>query len=256
MDTTHSSASGQRIILVTGGGTGIGRATARAFAEGGDRVVVVGRRPGPLEETAAGHAGAIHPLPDDVSAPGGPERIVARVLETHGRIDVLVNNAGIVRGGPLGSLTAEDVSAQLATNLVAPVLLTQAALPALEAAGGGVVVNISTAVAQRGWPGSSVYAASKAALDCLTRSWAVELAPRGVRVAAVAPGAVETPIGEHQGLSPERQAEVRAWQVARTPLGRLGTPEEIAWAVCRLADARASFLTGVVLYADGGASVA
>ncbi|MFF2192684.1 SDR family NAD(P)-dependent oxidoreductase [Streptomyces sp. NPDC058157] len=254
MDSDKNSNSGPRVVLVTGAGTGIGRATARAFAARGDLVVAVGRRPGPLEETAGGYAG-IRVLPGDVAGAGEPERIVREVLAAYGRMDVLVNNAGIVRAGPLGAVAAPDVAEQLGVNLVAPVLLAQAALPALEASGGGVVVNVSTAVGLRGWAGASVYAATKAALDTLTRSWAVELAPRGVRVVAVAPGAVDTPIGEHQGLSPERAAEVRAWQLARTPLGRIGRPEEVAWAVCRLADPAASFLTGVVVPVDGGASV-
>jgi NAD(P)-dependent dehydrogenase (short-subunit alcohol dehydrogenase family) len=101
-----------------------------------------------------------------------------------------------------------------------------------------------------------LYAATKAALEVLTRSWAVELAPRGIRVVAVAPGAVDTPIGKHQGLPPERRAALREWQAAHTPLGRIGRPEEVAWAITQLASARASFVTGVVLPVDGGAVVA
>jgi NAD(P)-dependent dehydrogenase (short-subunit alcohol dehydrogenase family) len=252
MNSTASQSS--RIVAVTGAGTGIGRATARAFAAEGAHVVAIGRRVEPLEETAARHD-RITPLPADITAEGEPDRIIRAVLETHGRLDVLVNNAGIVRSGALGTLTPQMITAQLATNLVAPILLAQVALPLLEESG-GVIVNVSTSVGQRAWPGNSVYAATKTALDLLTRSWAVELAPRGIRVVAVAPGAIDTPIGEHQGLTPERIAAVREWQLAHTPLARIGRPEEVAWAITRLAAPAASFVTGVVLPVDGGAVVA
>ncbi|MBD0742341.1 SDR family NAD(P)-dependent oxidoreductase [Streptomyces sp. CBMA152] len=252
MNSTAPQSS--RIVAVTGAGTGIGRATARAFAAEGAHVIAIGRRSGPLEETAAGHD-RIASLHVDITAEGEPERIVQAVLETHGRLDVLVNNAGIVRSGALGTLTPEMITAQLATNFVAPILLTQAALPLLETSS-GVIVNVTTSVGQRAWSGSSVYAATKTALELLTRSWAVELAPRGVRVVAVAPGAIDTPIGEHQGLTSERMTAVREWQMAHTPLARIGRPEEVAWAITQLAAPAASFVTGVVLPVDGGAVVA
>lgn len=256
MPGMNSSNASQvsRIVVVTGAGTGIGRATARAFAAEGAHVLAVGRRAEPLHETAAGYD-RITPLTADITAEGQPERIVQAALELHGRLDVLVNNAGIVHSGALGTLTPERIAPQIATNLIAPILLAQAALPSLEASG-GVIVNVSTSVGQRAWPGSSVYAATKTALELLTRSWAVELAPRGVRVVAVAPGAIDTPIGEHQGLTPERMAAVREWQLAHTPLGRIGRPEEVAWAITQLAAPAASFVTGVVLPVDGGAVVA
>ncbi|WP_225800695.1 SDR family NAD(P)-dependent oxidoreductase [Streptomyces sp. NK15101] len=249
MDTTTPT----RVVVVTGAGTGIGRATARSFAAQGATVVAVGRRAEPLRETAEGHPG-IHPLAADITAEGAAEEIVRAALTDHGRLDVLVNNAGIAAGGPLGTLDRSVIAPLLETNLVAPVLLTQAAVPALRESR-GVVVNVTTTVGQRGWPGNSVYPATKSALETLTRCWAVELAPAGVRVVAVAPGAIETPIADHMGLTPGQRKAVRAWQLAHTPLGRIGRPEEVAWAITALAAPDAAFLTGTVLPVDGGALV-
>jgi len=221
-------------------------------------VLAVGRREAPLRETATRPGtGTITPFAADLTDPDAPRRIVAAALRATGRLDVLVNNAGIVTGESLGTYTRAGIETQLATNLVAPVLLTQAALkPLKEAPEGGVVVNITTAVGLRAWPGNSLYAGTKTALETLTRGWAVDLAPHGVRVVAVAPGAIETPIGAHRGLSPEEDQAVRDWQIAHTPLRRRGTPEEVAWAVAGLAAGEASFVTGAVLPVDGGAVVA
>ncbi|MEU6444862.1 SDR family oxidoreductase [Streptomyces sp. NPDC047046] len=256
MTTPEKPAPRPRTVLITGAGTGIGRATARAFAEQGARVWAVGRRPGPLAETAEGTGGRVVPLPVDVTTPDGPARIAAALAAETPYLDVLVHNAGVVCSAALADLDPAAVRAQTETNLLAPAFLTQALLPSLRASGAGVVLNVTTSADGRAWPGSSVYAATKAGLESLTRSWAVELAPHGIRVCAVAPGAVDTPIGEHQGLSAERREAVRAWQLAHTPLGRVGRPEEIAWALTRLAGREAGFVTGVVWAVDGGAVVA
>ncbi|MEU3613879.1 SDR family oxidoreductase [Streptomyces sp. NPDC006872] len=249
-------ADGTRTVVVTGAGTGIGRATAHAFAALGACVIAVGRRAAPLAETAAHDEDLIVPLAVDITSEDGPATVVRTALERGGgRLDVLVNNAAIVSAESLRTYTRASVQPQLATNLIAPVLLTQAALAAL-ADSRGVVVNVTTAVGQRGWPGNSLYAAGKAALEVLTRSWAVELAPLGIRVAAVAPGAIETPIADHSRYTPEQRAAIRKWQLEHTPLGRVGRPAEVAWAITQLASPQASFITGAILPVDGGAVVA
>ncbi|MEU7467752.1 SDR family oxidoreductase [Streptomyces sp. NPDC044984] len=246
----------QRSVIVTGGGSGIGRAVARAFAARGDRVLVVGRTPGPLAETVDGHKDA-HTLAVDITDPAAPEAVAGEVRERLGGVvDVLVNNAATAAFGHLGELDRTAVEAQVATNLVAPVLLTQALLGPLETAS-GLVVNIGSAGAlgRRAWPGNAVYGAAKAGLDLLTRSWAVELGPRGIRVVGVAPGVIETGAGVRAGMSQEAYDGFLEAMGRRVPLGRVGRPEEVAWWVVRLADPEAVYASGAVLAVDGGLSV-
>jgi meso-butanediol dehydrogenase/(S,S)-butanediol dehydrogenase/diacetyl reductase len=249
MTTTHFAG---KAVIVTGAGTGIGRATARAFADQGAQVLIVGRRASRLAETAQGRPG-IRPLDADVTGPDAPELIVHTAMEEFGRVDVLVNNAAIVRRAPLGDISRSSTEEMLATNLLAPIYLTQAALPHLVTTQ-GVVVNVSTAIGQRGWPmpGGELYAALKTALESLTRSWAVQLAPRGVRVAAVAPGPIATPIARHQGLTPAQADATRDALIARIPLRRICQPEEVAFWITQLARPEAAYTTGVVIPVDGG----
>ncbi|HEY3502727.1 MAG TPA: SDR family oxidoreductase [Actinocatenispora sp.] len=243
-----------KTVIITGGGTGIGRAAAHAFADEGADVLVVGRTEGRLAETAAGRPG-IRTLVADITEAGAADRIVAAATASSGRVDVLVNNAGIVRAAPLGAVDPVAAEDMLATNLLAPVYLTQAALPYLP--DGGVVLNVSTAIGQRGWPlpDGTLYTAAKAALDALTRSWAVQLAPRGIRVNAVAPGPIATPIAAHQGLDETQVAARRDMLVGYVPLRRIGRPEEVAYWLVALARPAGGYATGVVLPVDGGALV-
>ena len=244
-----------RAVVVTGGGTGIGRAVAHRFAEEGARVLVVGRTSGTLRETAREHAG-IRTLATDITAPDGPDTVVETALEHFGRLDVLVNNAALGIGGTLDTLDPAGLDAQLATNLRAPMLLTRRALTALEKSS-GTIVNLSTAgsLGRRAWPGMSVYGATKTALDFLTRTWAVELAPRGIRVVAVAPGVIDTGMATRNGASAEQYAAFLDDIRPRIPSGRVGSPEEIAWWVARLTDPLAGYANGTVFAVDGALSV-
>ncbi|MEU4584496.1 SDR family oxidoreductase [Kitasatospora aureofaciens] len=244
-----------KCVIVTGGGTGIGAASARAFAEDGARVLVVGRTEARLKETAAGHE-RIRTLVADVDDQDAPRLIVERALEEFGRIDVLVNNAAVTGFVALDGLERDTVRAQLGTNLLAPVFLTQAALGALEETR-GVVVNVSSAgsLGRRAWPQNSVYGMAKVALDFLTRTWAVELAPRGIRCVGVAPGVVDTGLGVRAGMPEEAYRDFLEQMAGRIPSGRVGRPEEIAWWIVQLARSEAAYANGTVLAVDGALSV-
>lgn len=253
----RTSNDGQvaRAVIVTGGGTGIGRATAHAFAERGTGVLVVGRTESTLVETAKDHD-LIRVLAADITEPAAPELVVDTALREFGRIDVLVNNAAVLGYRPLAQVDRELVDAQIGTNLIAPILLVRSALNALEASG-GTVVNVSTAgsFGTRSWPDNGVYGAAKAALDFLTRTWGVELAPRGIRVVGVAPGVIDTRSGPRMGLSEEGYEDFLRRIGTRTPLGRVGDPAEIAWWIVELTRREAGYATGVVLPIDGGLSL-
>ncbi|WP_431879081.1 SDR family NAD(P)-dependent oxidoreductase [Micromonospora marina] len=239
-----------RVALVTGSTSGIGRAIATGYAAEGATVVVHGRdkeRADAVVERISAAGGRAEAILADLSRPGEADRLVRTVLDSHGGIDVVVNNAGVMSMGTAGQVTEENVDEVLAINFKAPLFVTRAALPSLVERGGSVV-NVTTAGAHRGSPGGAVYAAAKAALHMLTVSWAAEFAPQGVRVNELIPGATRTPMMEPLLQAPE----VQAMLAQRIPIGRVAEPEDLVGAAVFLASAEASYVTGAVLAVDGG----
>ena len=240
-----------KVAIVTGGSSGIGRAAARRFAEAGAKVIITGRRAASLEEAASDHPG-ISAIVADAAAPQDAARTVAKVVEAHGRLDVLVNNAGAGAILPLADATAERIESIFAVNVVGASLLATAALPHLAAAK-GAIVNVSSTYGHKAAAGLSHYAASKAALEHLTRCWALELAQQGVRVNAVAAGPTESgALTGMMGLSAEQAAAIEAQEREAIPLKRRGKPDDVARWIVALVDPASEWVTGQVIAVDGG----
>lgn len=243
-----------RVALVTGGGAGIGHAVARRFAEMGAHVLITGRRPDALAAAAATHP-SIEGFVADAGSPQAADATVAEALRRWGRLDILVNNAGAGQPAPLDQTTAEHLEAVFRTNVFGPALLASACLPALRKTR-GAIVNLSSTLGRKPVPGFSAYGASKAALEQMTRAWALELAPAGVRVNAVASGPVESDfLRERMGFSDAEITAIKASEAAMIPLGRRGMPGDVARWVVALADPEADWVTGQVLGVDGGFSL-
>ncbi|GGX81684.1 SDR family NAD(P)-dependent oxidoreductase [Streptomyces fructofermentans] len=247
--TSRTSFSGH-VAIVTGAGSGIGRATAVAFAEAGAHVLGVGRREEPLKKTAAMNSN-IKILAVDVCADGAPDEIVRTAVQQWGRLDHVVNNAGATAVMPLADTEKEIVLDLLAVNVVAPSLLARAALPHLRETS-GTIINLSSTYGHRPMAGGAHYAATKAAIEQLTRSWALELAGEGVRVNAVAPGPTRTDVMLHAGLSPEAANDMYAYERERIPTHHIADADEMAHWVLRLAEPAGRHATGQVITVDGG----
>jgi len=238
-----------RVALVTGAARGIGAATAVALAEAGARVAVLDRDGDGIERTAdaIGRAGSdALAIPADVTDVPAMERAVDTVVAEWGRLDVLVNNAGIVRDATLGKVSDEDWTATLDVNLRGAMIGTRAALRPMRAAGAGRILSATSVVARMGNYGQTAYAASKAGIIGLTRAWARELGPLGITANAVAPGFIDTDMAK--GV-PEK---VLSALLERTAARRLGRPEEVAAVYVFLASDLASFINGAVVGVDGG----
>jgi NAD(P)-dependent dehydrogenase (short-subunit alcohol dehydrogenase family) len=240
------------VVLITGALTGIGRATALAFAQQGARVVVSGRR----DDVGEALVAALRALGAeaefiraDVRHESDVQNLVDGTVARFGRLDVAVNNAGTEgKPGPVTEQTADSYAATLDTNVLGVLLSMKHELRAMQAQGAGSIVNLSSTMGQRGAAGASLYTASKHAVEGLTKSAALEAAAFGVRVNAVAPGPIETAMLDRFTGNADRKAGL----VAGVPLKRAGRPEEIADTIVFVASSKASFITGQIINVNGG----
>ena len=240
-----------KVALVTGSTRGIGWAIAEAFAAAGATVVLHGRSAGASLDGRVAELTARHGVPTiglaaDLTNTAELRAVFQQIFKTYKRLDVLVNNAGVLEDGLLGMIPEETVRNTLAINLLAPILATQEAARLMSRHKSGSIINISSIIGRVGNEGQAVYAASKAGVIGLTLASAKELAPRGIRVNAIAPGFIATDMVAQ--LPPEKHAE----RLRGVKMGRIGTPEEVAAAVLFLAGDGSSYVTGQVLGVDGG----
>lgn len=239
-----------KVAVITGGNSGIGLATARAFVDEGATVYITGRRQPQLDEAAADigqHAKAVQA---DVTSAADMDRLYAQVLAEQGRVDVVVANAGYIEVVPLPEIDDGHYERIFDTNVRGVIYTVQKALPVMPQ--GGSVILVGSVASFSGMRNYSIYCASKAAVRALARNWALDLKDRGIRVNNLSPGGIDTPIMDIQAPTPEAVAEMKAGFTKEIPLGRLGRPEELAAAAVFLASADSSFVTGIDLCVDGG----
>ena len=243
-----------KVVLITGGSTGIGLATAQAFAKEGAKVAITGRSQQNLDTAAANIKGEVLALRADASDLADIERMLAETEKRFGKIDVLFLNAGPGGvGAPFETVTEPIFDGFCDTNFKGPFFTIQKALPRF-AKGASVIFcsSISNAIGQ---VGLSVYASAKAAQRALARVLATELGPRGIRVNVVSPGFIDTPIFEKSGVPAAAQAEIRKMVERQAKVGRVGRPEDIAGAVLYLASPESSYVIGAEIVVDGGYSI-
>lgn len=235
-----------KVALVTGASGGIGAAIARTLHGAGATVVLSGTREGPLAALAAELGGRAHVVPCDLSDPVAVDALIGKAAEAAGVVDILVNNAGITRDGLAMRMSDADWQAVVDVNLTASFRLCRAAIRGMMKARWGRIVGISSIVGATGNPGQANYAAAKAGLVGMSKALAAEVASRGITVNVVAPGFIDTAMTV--GLN-EAQ---RGAMMGRIPMGRMGTPEEVAAAVLYLSSTEAGYVTGATIHVNGG----
>ena len=241
-----------KVVLVTGGTSGIGRETAIQFSKAGANVVLAGRRREQGEAVAAeiNDGGDAHFVQTDVTQEDQVRRLVDETVERYGRLDIAFNNAGIEHGGPVTEFTEEDYRKVFNVNVLGVFLSQKYEIPAMLKSGGGVIINTSSILGRIAMPGAAVYNASKHAVEGITKTTALELAEKGIRVNSVTPGAIAIDMIDR--FAGEEGTEGRRQLASQHPMGRLGEAKEIAAAVLYLASDSASFTTGISLPVDGG----
>jgi NAD(P)-dependent dehydrogenase (short-subunit alcohol dehydrogenase family) len=244
-----------KVCIVTGGGSGIGRATAHVFAREGARVVVSDRRLPAAEEVVAEIAktgGQARAVAADVSKGADVKAMVEAAVAAYGRLDVIVNNAGYGTFGTVVDIDEAEWDALMGTNVRGVYLCCKYAIPAMRANGGGVIVNVASVVAAVGIRNRAAYVASKGAVAALTRAIALDHVAEGIRCNAIAPGTIDTPYYDDVIKRAPDAVAFRKGLEARQPVGRLGTPDEMADAILFLACDESRFATGSILTIDGG----
>ncbi|HEX6972525.1 MAG TPA: glucose 1-dehydrogenase [Limnochordia bacterium] len=240
-----------KVAVVTGASQGLGRGMAVALAQAGAAVVLVARNEAALTALAAELREAGHtavPLPCDLSRAGAPASVVERVVAAHGRLDILVTAAAMQVRKPALEVTEDEWDSLIRLNLRSVYFLCQAAARAMIPQGGGKIINIASLTSTIAWPDVSIYATGKGGIAQMTKALAFEWARYGIRVNAIGPGTFHTNLTDAVYRDPKKAQEI----VARVPLGRAGVPEDLAGAVVFLASPASDYVTGQVLYVDGG----
>jgi NAD(P)-dependent dehydrogenase (short-subunit alcohol dehydrogenase family) len=239
-----------KIALVTGGNSGIGLATAKRFVKEGAHVFITGRRDAELAAAAREIGKDVTSVQGDVSNLVDLDRLFAQIKREKGKLDIVFANAGVAKYAPFGEITEELYDSIFDTNVKGLLFTVQKALPLLPD-GASIILNASI-VASKGLPANSVYSATKAAVRSFARTWTTDLKPRHIRVNAVSPGSIDTPGLSDLLASSETGEQRRKMITSMVPLGRFGTPDEIAKAVVFLASDDSSYITGTELFVDGG----